>query len=140
MASAVEMALSTTSRAWKPYPPGNVMINGLDYEHWPANTTGDVALSWTFRNRTVQGQGGVLVPQDSIATFPLEGTIQVEALIGGISKRSWTGLTSTGLTYTAAQRAADDPDMTRTVQFRITPMNGSRSGTVRTTPAFLMSA
>jgi len=138
IASATEMQLATSSRAWKPFPPGNVKLNSLDLEHWPTSTTGDVTLSWSHRNRAAQGQGGALVAQDVAGSYTLEGTITVEALIGGTVKRTWTSLTGTSQVYTLAQRQVDDTDATKTVQFRITPYRDSYAGTARTTPAFLM--
>lgn len=139
IASATEIQISTESRAWKPYPPGNVRLNSQPYATWPATTTGDVTLSWSHRNRPGQGQGGALVSQDTAGEFGIEGSLTVEVLIGGTAKRSWTGLTGTSQIYTLAQRLADDSDPAKTVRFRITPVNGGYSGTVRSTPPFLMS-
>lgn len=138
LTSATEMSITTTSRAWKPYPPGDVRLNAQPYAYWPAGTSGDVTLSWSHRHRIAQGSNTV-VSQEAPGASTLEGTLTVEVLIGGVVKRSWTGLTSTFQIYTLAQRQADDADATKTVQFRITPVNGGFTGTVRTTPAFLMS-
>nr|WP_320132324.1 hypothetical protein [uncultured Holophaga sp.] len=135
---ATTMSLTTASRFYKPYPPGNVKLNSLAYASWPASTSGDVTLSWTNRNRLTQGIGGQLLAQDDATAATPEGTLKVEVLIGGTTKRTWTGLTGTSQVYTLAQRTADDSDLTKTVQFRITPINGSYTGTVRTTPGFVM--
>lgn len=137
---ATAMSLLTTSRAWKPLPPGNVRLNGLDYEHWPATTAGDVTLSWAHRNRTLQGTGLPLVAQDASSAATKEGSYMVEVLIAGVVKRTWSGLTGTSQVYTLAQRTADDADLGKAVQFRITPVNGALQGTVRTTPGFVMGS
>ena len=140
IASAPEAQITTSSRAWKPYPPGNVKLNGYSYDAWPAATSGDVTLTWSHRSRREQGAGGQLVAQDTAGSYTLEGTLKLEVLIAGTVKRTWTGLTGTSQVYTAAQRAADDADETKSVQFRITPVNGTLNGNARTTPAFVMSA
>ncbi|WLT30768.1 hypothetical protein [Geothrix sp. PMB-07] len=132
------MQLNTASRAWKPLPPGNVTLNGVPYESWPSNISGDATLSWSHRNRVTQGPGTLLVPQDVAGAYALEGSVTVEVLVGGVMKRSWPGLTSTSKIYTEAQRRIDDADPTKPVQFRIKPVNGTFTGTVRTTPEFTM--
>lgn len=138
IASAIEIQTTTVSRAWKPLPPGNVRLNGLDYAAWPASTVGDVTLSWSHRNRTSQGPGTPVVAQDVVGTYALEGTLTIEVLIAGSVKRTWTGLTGTSQTYTLAQRTADDAVLSKSVQIRITPISGAYSGTSRTTPPFVM--
>jgi len=139
LASATEMQITTASRAWAPLPPGNVKLNGQPYATWPATTTGDVTLSWSHRNRVAQGQGAPLVAQDVAGSYAIEGTLTIEVLIAGVVKRTWTGLTGTSQVYTLAQRTADDADLTKPVQFRIKPINGAYNGTIRTTPAVVMS-
>lgn len=140
LASATALTKTTVSRAWKPLPPGNVRLNGLNYASWPTNTSGDVTLSWSHRSRANHGPDKLLASQDDTGTEVLEGTIKVEVLINGISKRTWTGLTGTSQIYTWAQRQTDDADTTKSVAFRITPINGSFTGTVRVTPSFVMGA
>jgi len=139
LASAAEMSLTTASRTLAPYPPGDVKLNNLAYASWPATTTGDATLSWSHRSRIEQGVGGQLVAQDAAGNYTIEGTLTIEVLIDGVIKRTFPGLTGSSLAYTLAQRTADDADLGKPVQFRITPVNGSYSGTVRTTPCFVMS-
>ncbi len=117
---------------------GNVKLNAQPYATWPTTTIGDVTLSWSHRNRAAQGPGTLLVPQDTVGSFILDGTITLEVLIAGVVKRTWTGLTGTSQVYTLAQRTADDAVLSKAVQFRITPISGSFSGTKRTTPSFVM--
>lgn len=138
LASAAELQLTTTSRAWRPLPPGNVRLQGSSYASWPATTTGDVTLTWAWRARSTQASGAPLVSQDEATSATPEGTLKVEALVGGVVRRTWTGLTGTSQVYTLAQRQADDADATKAVQFRLTPVNGSLTGTPRTTPGFVM--
>jgi len=133
------MSLTTSSRAWKPYPPANVQINALGYDSWPTTTVGDAAFTWSHRNRVTQGTGTNLVAQDTAGTYTLEGNYTLEVLVGGVVKRTFTAETGTSKTYTAAQRVADDADGTKAVQMRISPINGSYTGTIRTTPPVVMT-
>ena len=131
------VALALTNRASLPYPPGNVKVNG---HAWPNGATysGDVTLTWAHRNRTAQS-GSAIVAQDAASVGSPEGTYTVDVLIAGIVKRTTTGITGTSFTYTHTNRVADDPDLAKTVQFRITPVNGTFVGNARTTDSFVMS-
>jgi hypothetical protein len=122
------VTLTTESRAQLPYPPGNVLVNGLYY---PDEITGDAVLTWNDRNRVAQGQPAI--PQDA-ASVPggIEGNYTIEVLIDGIVVHTTTGVTGNTFTYTAAQRAIDNPDGTLLTSLRITPVNGALSGTPRT--------
>jgi hypothetical protein len=129
----------TGTRAAAPYPPGKVQVNG---SYWPTSTTGTATLTWAHRIRTAQS-GYAVVHQDAASTSgTLEGTYTVEVLINAvvIGARTQTGLTGTSYAYTYANRVTDDANAAHTVQFRITPVNGSISGTPRLTDAFLMAA
>lgn len=139
LASAAEMTLATSSRAWKPYPAGNVKLNALGYGSWPSTIIGDAALTWSHRNRVSQGIGGLMVAQDTAGAYALEGNYTIEVLVGGVVKQNFPALTGTSQTYTAAQRVADDSDGTKAVQMRISPKNGSYTGTIRTTPPVVMT-
>lgn len=139
IASAVASSLTTQSRAWAPYPPGNVKLNGNRYATWPSTTVGDVTLSWSPRNRPTQGSQRTLVRQDNTGSgLVMEGSVTVQAYVDGILKRTWTGLTGTSQVYTLAQRTADNADLSKPVYFTITPISGAYTGIVRTTPSFVM--
>ena len=134
--SVSAMAMASTDRVSKPYPPGYVRINN---NFWPNGATyaGTVTLTWAHRNRTVPVRYAV-VAQDAGGASSPEGNYTVAVLIGGMVRRTQAGITTTSFAYTTAMRTADDADMTKPVQFRITPVNGSLSGTVRTTDQFYM--
>jgi hypothetical protein len=138
LTSATEMQITTASRAWAPLPPGNVKLNNLAYASWPTTTTGDVTLSWSHRNRVTQGVGSALVAQDVAGSYAIEGTLTIKAYVDGVLKRTWLGLTGTSQVYTLAQRTADNADLSKPVYFTITPINGAYTGTIRTTPPFVM--
>ena len=131
------VAVTLTNRAALPLPPGSVQVNG---NFWPngASFAGDVTLSWAHRNRTAQS-GFTIVPQDAASVASPEGNYTVDVLIAGTVKRTARGIVGTSFTYTHAMRFADDPDLSKTVQFRITPVNGALVGNARTTDSFVMS-
>lgn len=135
----VEMeSVMVKERSSAPYPPGDVKLNGYGYTAWPDTTAGDVTLSWVHRSRTGQTQ---MVAQDDSTPYTLEGTLTIEVLLDGESVREWTSVTGTSQAYTWAQRQSDDADLTKRVEFRITPLGtSSEAGTVRITPSFLMQS
>jgi hypothetical protein len=139
IAAVTAVTVTTGDRAAAPYPPGHVQVAGTD---WPDGETthGDVTVTWAHRLRTAQS-GCAIVAQDaaSVAGGP-EGTYTAEVLIAGVAVRTQAGIAGTSFTYTLAQRAADDADPAKLVQVRLTPVNGTLSGTPRTTDPFLMAA
>jgi hypothetical protein len=61
-------------------------------------------------------------------------------LIGGAVASSRPGLAPGSSTlYTYVQRVSDDPDLTKPVAFRLTPINGAYIGATRTTPSQVMT-
>lgn len=140
ISSVTPISITPGTRALRPYPPGKVRVNG---QYWPSGArigAVDATLTWAHRNRHAQdGYAVVAQSADSVAAGP-EGSYKVEVLIDGsvIPGRTTTGITGTSFTYTMAQRTADDPNLNKPVQFRITPIRDSLSGTPRTTDPFIM--
>jgi hypothetical protein len=126
--------LTTASRAQKPYPPGDVLINAISY---PLSTLLDAVMIWADRNRVAQGQAAVKQSDGSIAGG-IEGNYTVEVLINGGVVHTHTGVTGNTFTYTLADRLADDSNGGHGTALRITPVNGALVGTPRTVP-FLMT-
>lgn len=140
IASASIVSLTTISRSLNPYPPGGAKVKTHKYVDWPATITDDAVFSWIHRDRIAEGVGTLVISQDDPGTpYTPEGTLTLEVLVGGVVKQTVTGSTATSYTYTAAQRTTDDPDGTKSVQFRITPKNGSKTGNIRTTPPIIMT-
>lgn len=140
VSAATAVAISTASRYSKPYPPGAVKVNGV---FWPATTIGDATLTWEHRNRITQRTNNVVIAQDAVGlgyTPEGSGTYSVQVFVGGTLRQSTTtAANATSQVYTALQRAIDDADGTKTVQMRITPVNGTLTGPVRTMDAFTMT-
>lgn len=127
-----------SDRAFAPYPPGKVELNGSGYASWPASIVGDATLTWVDRSRVDQTE---MIAQDDATAFTREGTVDIEALIEGAVARQWLIEPSNTVVYTLAERQSDDADLSKRVQFRITPRGASGEvGTIRTTPPFIMNS
>lgn len=113
-----QQSLTLVNLANKPYPPGNVRING---ERFPASIIGDAVVAWNHRNRFELRRQNRVAQQDEGNVGLPEGTYTFEVYLDGVivPARTQTGLTGTTATYTAAQRAADDPSGTKMVSFKI---------------------
>jgi hypothetical protein len=104
LTSAPTDSLAMNRRQNRPYPPGNLKINGAAY---PSVVKGDLAISWSHRDRlsqtvslTVQSAGNI--GPESGVTYTLR--IYGEA---GSLRRTYSGLTGTSQTYTLANDEAD---------------------------------
>lgn len=64
MSLAIVANISLDQRQARPYPPGNLKINGQRY---PATTTAGVALTWSDRNRITQADQLIDTLQGAIA-------------------------------------------------------------------------
>lgn len=102
--SATERTVTMDSRFDRPYPPGNVQINGAAY---PASVSGDLTFTWRHRDRTQQTAYLVLQTENSIG--PEAGTTYTLRLYtaAGVLKRTYSGLTGTSQAYSNAQEIAD---------------------------------
>ena len=102
-----------TRRSVRPYPPGNVKLNGVAAPVYPPATNadylhGDLSVTWSHRNRL--GQTG-LVRQDDAANYgPEAGTTYTVRIRNGSDTliRTDTGLTGTSYSRTWAQLQADN--------------------------------
>ena len=122
-----------------PLPPGNVRLNGNEYNTWPASISTDATLTWSHRNRANHGPGSKLIAQNDTVNENIEGTITIQVIINNNVVRQTTGITGNTFTYTRAQRAADNSNMSYPVYFRIIPVGTSFNGTIRTTPPVNMT-
>lgn len=91
-------------RQARPYPPGDVKVNGASY---PSTFTGDLVVTWAHRDRTQQLSEIVEHSHASIGpetgtTYTLEIYDENNVLI-----HTETGLTGTSYTYTEAHEMAD---------------------------------
>jgi hypothetical protein len=88
----------------RPYPPGNVLLNGQPY---PTAITGTPVLTWSHRDRTMQT--AELIAQGAGNIGPEPGTTYTIRIYkeGQVLVRTETGLTGTSYTYDEAKELAD---------------------------------
>lgn len=92
--------ITTAGRMMRPYPPGNLKVNGA---RWPASigTTAELAITWAHRDRTLQTV--TLNRQDEGNIGPEAGQTYTLRLYGetGALKKTVTGITGTSYTWTS---------------------------------------
>lgn len=105
--AATTLTCAIARRFIRPYPPGNVLLNGARY---PATVAGDLTISWANRNRVnqtadpVRQTDGAITPESNQTT-----TIRIyNAQTGGTLIRTYSGLTGTSQVYTEAQATTDN--------------------------------
>lgn len=86
-----------------PYAPGRLRINGQIY---PATVTGDVTISWSLRDRLLLADQIVDTSMASIGPEP-GTTYRLRLYSGATLKRTYSGITGTSQTYSAADESAD---------------------------------
>lgn len=118
VAAAADVTLVTQSRGARPYPPGNISVNGRPYGVRPATTTGDFTVSWKSRNKLTQG---ITVGQDAGDVTGEAGQFfTVQKKIAGIAVGAPINVgPDETFTYSAAQRGIDDPDFTKLTTLEI---------------------
>lgn len=139
-ADATLQTITLDSRAMRPYPPGNVLVNGEQCPDFFLEQ--DVTLTWSHRHRVLQTQDQVIVRQDAADyTDTPEGDYIVEIYIDATLHHTFEDFmlgSNMEVLYTFAQREADDPDLTKLVTMVITPINADGlTGTARSI-SFLM--
>lgn len=97
---------TTDGRMMRPYPPGNVKVNG---SRWPASigATDELTITWAHRDRTLQTV--TLNRQDEGNIGPESGVTYTLRIYGESDTllRTITGLTGTSYTYLQADEEVD---------------------------------
>ena len=97
----------TIKRRWyRPYPPGNLKVNGL---RWPKDAVvGEPVFTWSHRDRTTQLS--YYVAQDEGNFGPEAGVTYTIRIYdrNNVLKRTVAGLSGTSWTYLSADQTADD--------------------------------
>ncbi|WGH15496.1 virion structural protein [Pseudomonas phage PA_LZ02] len=106
IASATTQTVTIVGRAYKPYPPGKLRVNGLAY---PDAVRGDqnLTVAWTHRDRLQQT--ATLVDTEAASIGPEAGTTYTCRLLtqGGSVIVSHTGLTDLTDTFTLAEMGSN---------------------------------
>jgi hypothetical protein len=96
-------SLTMAQRQYRPYPPGNIQVNGQRY---PATVSGVLTVSYSFRDRLLQADQVIDTLQGNIG--PESGTTYIMRVYSGTTlKRTITGLTAASWTYQDVDAAAD---------------------------------
>jgi hypothetical protein len=105
IASATELTVNLDNRPQRPYPPGNVKLNG---DRYPASTVGDIVITWSHRDRTQQT--AYIVDQTETDIGPEASTtytIRIYNTVGNVLEHTESALAGKTWTYTQAARLAD---------------------------------
>ncbi len=98
--------LTFAQRQYRPYPPGNLLINNTALG--VTRISGGFRLDWTHRDRLLQADQ--LLPHDAGNVGPESGTTYTLRIYNGTTlRRTVAGLTGTAWTYAAGDAAADGP-------------------------------
>lgn len=104
LAEAPTDSLAMNRRQNRPYPPGDMRMNGVAY---PQVVSGDLVITWAHRDRLSQTVS--LTPQSAASIGPEPGTTYTVRVRdrNGTVVRTQTGLAATSWTWTVAAAATD---------------------------------
>lgn len=104
LTSAPTDSLAMNRRQNRPYPPGDMRMNGAAY---PQSVSGDLVITWAHRDRLSQTVS--LTPQSAASIGPEPGTTYTVRVRdrNGTVVRTQAGLTATSWTWTVAAAATD---------------------------------
>lgn len=124
-ASATADTLTFNRRMIRPYPPGNVQVNGAAY---PSVMAGALAVTWAHRDRTLQT--AALIPQTDGNIGPEAGTTYTVKIYGesGGLVHTETGLTGTSYTYPTATEISESGAQGRLHRHLRVTLESARSG------------
>jgi len=107
LATASNASFTFAARHLRPYPPGKVQVNTVDY---PASVTGDLTIAWAHRDRL--SQTAYLVDQTEASIGPEAGTTYTvriyNAQTAGTLIRTYSALAGVSQVYTAALATTDN--------------------------------
>lgn len=105
ISSATTRTLVLSGRQERPYPPGNVLINGA---YFPEQVVDDVSLSWAFRDRTLQTADPIPWVSGSIGPEPgATTTVQVYRTTDNTLIHQQTGLVGSSVLLGESQIGAE---------------------------------
>lgn len=91
---ATTAALTMAHRQARPYPPGNLKINGNRY---PTAASGDLVLTWSHRDRLLSADQLIDTLQTDVGPEP-GTTYTVRVYVGGVLDSTTTAIAATTLT------------------------------------------
>ncbi|WP_180105402.1 hypothetical protein [Acinetobacter sp. YH12087] len=102
------IAIEMNARAFRPYPPANVKING---SYWPETllVTNDIVLVWVHRNRVQQTGGGILGWYDGDVTVESGVTYAYELISENVVLDSQSNIAANTVTVLASVLKPNKP-------------------------------
>lgn len=124
--SATTISRAIQRRFARPYPPGNVKINGAAY---PTAVLGDITITWANRNRVTQ-TANVILQSDGNITPETGQTTTIRCYDSSNTlRRTFSGLTGTSQTWTLVQIVADGAGASGSVRLEIEASRTDDKGT-----------
>lgn len=108
------LSLNLTGEASAPYTPSNFEANGSSAF---ARYDTDVVLTWSPRFKW--GGAGQGIPGEVLAETQREGYFSIEVWVGGVLKRTATGIDGVTWTYTESMSLSDNGALPDSVTFKI---------------------
>lgn len=99
LSSAVALPVEVVGRAARPFPPGNVLFNGL---YRPEIVSGVVSITWSERNRISQTGGELVGYFDGTLTPEVGTTYTIRVWFGEVLIDEITGITGTSYSLNVA--------------------------------------
>jgi hypothetical protein len=126
VAQAATVSCEMTQRFIRPYPPGNVRLNGVAY---PAVVAGDVTVSWANRNRVNQTAGVILQAEGNIT--PEEGQTTTLRFYdqANVLRSTFSALTGNSQVWSLAQMMAAGAGASGSVRVEIEAQRSDEQGT-----------
>lgn len=122
---AATITRNIQQRFIRPYPPGNVRLNGAAY---PAALAGDIAVSWANRNRVNQ-TANVIRQTDGNITPETGQTTTIRFYDStNTLRRTYAGLTGTSQIWPLSQIIADGAGASNTVRIEIEATRSDANG------------
>jgi hypothetical protein len=93
-------------RQGRPYPPGDVQVNGTPFGSLTAAQTGDIVFTWTHRDRVIQDDR--LIEHEAASIGPEAGTTYTVRIYDGVTLlRTTSGISGATWTYDGTMITAD---------------------------------
>jgi|GEM_PF-2925662 len=121
-ASATAINLTLQQRLARPYPAGNVQVNG---QYFPSQTTGDINLNWQHRNRLLQT--GRIPSFNDVTTSAEENTAYNFRVFDSENTRIFEKNNIQDTHYTWAVPKIFDGEMETVLDIPMTGSNNSQS-------------
>lgn len=135
---AALLTITTHSRAYKPYPPARVRINGAQA---PSQVVGDAVVSWAHRPKAYLLANDVVVGHEVATAYAADAgtSYTVEVQVDGATVLTQTGLTGTSYTYPKATHTAGNYPANAQVVVKLYAVSGGYMSAAYTSQPFTVA-